>query len=255
MEWLWSAKKDWSREDKLFARKRNVSNKGSREFEHLIGVMYSHRMKRGVQYESFWGECLFYYLLELDPQVVRYYEQSVIVPTNKLTKEHVLIEQIHVSDVLVFKDRFRPHLFQIKGGNQPVDQSPILYQACRHYATEQGWDYTVVNPKFTIPEIIKDNILFLVNYLKPRDYYADLLPELHRRIEYLVHVEVMRLAKSFEPRIDYRYVLPLIFHLIATGVLKTDLNSKVDSNSEVAFGTIFDDVELLFEKGVNDEAV
>lgn len=75
MEWRWSAKRDWSKEDILYCRKRKVSNKGSRIHEHLIGSLYSYKMNRGVQYESFWGECLFYYLLELDPQTIRYYEQ------------------------------------------------------------------------------------------------------------------------------------------------------------------------------------
>ncbi|MCY9697188.1 hypothetical protein [Paenibacillus alginolyticus] len=83
-EMNWSVKADWSKEDKLYSRKRDVSNKDSREFEHLIGKIYSHKMKRGVQYESFWGECLFYYLLEYDPQTIHYYEQSVIVPIKKL---------------------------------------------------------------------------------------------------------------------------------------------------------------------------
>lgn len=83
MDFNWSAKKDWSKEDKLYSRKRNVSNKGSREHEHLIGTLYSHRMKRGVQYESFWGECLFYYLLELDPHTeIRTNSERIHIESN-----------------------------------------------------------------------------------------------------------------------------------------------------------------------------
>jgi hypothetical protein len=107
-------------------------------------------MKRGVQYESFWGECLFYYLLELDPQTIRYYEQPVIVPINKLTNAHILSEVGHVPDVLTFREGFCPYLFQIKGGNDIVEQNANLYQSCRHYAKERGWEYSLVNPKVTI---------------------------------------------------------------------------------------------------------
>lgn len=119
----WRAKRDWTKEDKLYSRKRNVSNKGSRNHEHIIGTMYSHKMKRGVQYESLWGECLFYYLLELDPLTVRYYEQPIIVPLKHLTKEYVLKESGHVPDVLTFREGCSPHLYQIKGGNEKVEQN------------------------------------------------------------------------------------------------------------------------------------
>ncbi|KRE48404.1 hypothetical protein [Paenibacillus sp. Soil724D2] len=249
MDYNWSTKKDWSKEDKLYSRKRNVSNKGSREFEHLIGTIYSHKMNRGVQYESFWGECLFYYLLELDPLTIRYYEQPVIVPINRLTKDHLLKEEGHVPDVLTFRDGLRPNLIQIKGGNKKVEQKLNLFKACEDFAKEQGWEYSLVNPKVTIPEIIKENILWLVNYLRPREYFSDLIPEVNRRVKYLHKVEVIRLAKSFEPKVDYRHVLPLIFHLIAAGSLSTNINKKIDHSSEVSLGTIFDDINLLIERG------
>jgi hypothetical protein len=40
MKWEWSKKKSWSKEDQIYVRKRDVTNKGSREHEHLIGVIY-----------------------------------------------------------------------------------------------------------------------------------------------------------------------------------------------------------------------
>lgn len=159
-----------------------------------------------------------------------------------------LKEEEHKPDVLTFREGSRPYLFQIKGGNQIVEQKPNVYRACLNYAQDRGWGYEVVNPKVTIPEIIKENILFLVNYLRPRDYFADLIPEVNRRVQYLHKVDVLRLAKSFEPKLDYRHVLPLIYHLIATGSLITDISKKVDSSSEVAFGTIFHEIDQLFER-------
>lgn len=248
MNFNWSAKKDWSKEDKLYSRKRNVSNKGSRTHEHIIGSIYSYKMERSVQYESLWGECLFYYLLELDPLTVRYYEQSVEVPLKKLTKDFILKEDVHVPDVLNFREGSRPHLYQIKGGNKEITQDPKLFQICSDYALKEGWDYTVVNPKTTIPRIVKENILNLVNYLRPREYYNDLIPEIKQRLEFFQSIEVLRLAKSFEPKIDYRYVLPLIFHLIATGVLMADLSKNVDSTSHVSLGTLYNEISSLFDK-------
>lgn len=254
MNWEWSKKRDWSKEDLLYARKRNVSNKGSHEHEHIIGAIYSVRMKRHVQYESLWGECLFYYLLELDRNTVRYYEQSVTVPYEKLTKDFVLMKKEHISDVLVFREGRRPHLFQIKGGDKLVEQSPSIFKACMKYAAERGWDYTIVHPKISIPLVIRNNIEFLINYLQPRFYYNDWLPELTYRLEHFKNIDIYRLAKSFEPKIDHRHILPIIYHLIATGMLKTDLTKKVDHTSFVTFGSVDEEISQLIEmEGKNIE--
>jgi hypothetical protein len=65
-------------------------------------------MKRSIQYESLWGECLFYYLLELDPLIVRYYEQPVNVPTKKLLKDFTIKDESHVPDLLLFRQGIKP---------------------------------------------------------------------------------------------------------------------------------------------------
>lgn len=247
MKWEWSKKKSWSKEDLIYARKRDVTNKGSREHEHLIGAIYSCKMKRGVQYESLWGECLFYYLLELDPLAVRYYEQPVRVPMQNLTKDFVMKNNEHVPDVLLFRDGSRPHLFQIKGGNDFIQQNPIIYKACMRYALEKGWDYSVVHPKIMIPTTIKNNIGFLINYLEPRYYFDNWLPELLYRMEHLKRTDIYRLAKTFEPKIDHRHILPIIYHLVSTGLLKTNISKKIDHKSEVSFGSIFQEMSQLFE--------
>lgn len=255
MDWEWSRKKDWSNEDEVYARKRNVSNKGSREHEHVIGKIYSCKMKRGVQYESLWGECLFYYLLELDPLTVRYYEQPVIVPLQTLTIEYELKQKGHVPDVLTFRDGYRPHLYQIKGGDKEVEQNPLTFEACKKYATERGWDYSVVHPKLSIPLVIRNNILFLMNYLEPRHHFKDWLPELHYRLMSKRKWEIYSLAKSFEIKVDHRAILPIIYHLVAKGVLRVDLSSKIDHTSEVSFGSVFQEIDLLFSKRGNKSEV
>jgi hypothetical protein len=69
MNWL---NKDWAIEDEKYAAKRQINNKQSKYIKHISGYIHSPKMKRKVGYESLWGECLFYYLLELDTQTVRY---------------------------------------------------------------------------------------------------------------------------------------------------------------------------------------
>lgn len=67
-----------------------VNNKGSRNSPHIIGSIPSRKMERHIPYESLWGECLFYYLLELDPITVRYYPQPIWVPYQVMNSRFVL---------------------------------------------------------------------------------------------------------------------------------------------------------------------
>ncbi|OBY81427.1 hypothetical protein BBG47_01110 [Paenibacillus sp. KS1] len=75
MDQYWSTT-NWAEEDKLFMPKRRVNNRNSYSHPHIIGSFYSQRMKRVVEYESL-GERLFFYYLELDRAVMRYYVQPV----------------------------------------------------------------------------------------------------------------------------------------------------------------------------------
>jgi hypothetical protein len=106
----WSSKQSWEKEDLLYSAKRKVNNTGSRSHLHIIGSIFSRKMNRSIAYESLWGECLFYYFLELDPLTIRYYEQPVLVPYKILNEKYVLEEINHVPDVLGFRQGSVPHL-------------------------------------------------------------------------------------------------------------------------------------------------
>ncbi|MEK3909672.1 hypothetical protein [Paenibacillus sp. FSL H7-0331] len=110
----WKSKRSWVQEDAMYSPKRKVNNKGSREHKHIIGSIPSRKMNRSISYESLWGECLFYYFLEIDPLTVRYYEQPVVVTFRELNAQFVLVEKEHVPDTLAFRqhypDRIGQHL-------------------------------------------------------------------------------------------------------------------------------------------------
>ncbi|NOU88338.1 hypothetical protein GC102_21620 [Paenibacillus sp. LMG 31460] len=132
----WISKKSWIQEDAMYLPKRKVNNKGSREHEQIIGSIPSLKMNRSISSESFWRECLFYYLLEIDPLTVRYYEQPVVVTYPELNAQSELVKKEQVPDTLVFRQYNRPHLFQVKGGNNIIEQKPHLYKANCRYAQE-----------------------------------------------------------------------------------------------------------------------
>jgi hypothetical protein len=244
MDW---SNKSWEVEDKLFSPKRKVNNKKSHFIPHLSGYLFSYKMNRDVGYESFWGECLFYYYLELDPKTIRYYEQPVEVPIVNLTKDNELSVWAHVPDVLVFRQGNKPLLYQIKGSNTEIEQDPRIESKCREYATERKWVYEIIYPK-KLPDVIKSNILLLNRFLKPRSYYPKWEEELMQKVAYLSEITVLDLAKSFSGKVDYRMILPLVYHLIAKGQLRTNINFDIDEKSLVQIGNIVNGLENLFDK-------
>jgi hypothetical protein len=87
-------------------------------------------MSRHIEYESLWGECLFYYYLELDPLTVRFYTQPVSVPYERLNQQFILEKKHHVPDTLTFRQDYAPHLYQVKVGDSFIEQETHLYKAC-----------------------------------------------------------------------------------------------------------------------------
>ncbi|MDQ0873865.1 hypothetical protein QFZ77_002524 [Paenibacillus sp. V4I3] len=241
----WKSKNSWVQEDSMYSPKRKVNNKGSREHEHIIGSIPSLKMNRSIGYESFWGECLFYYLLEIDPLTVRYYEQPVEVIYTEMNAQYALVEKEHVPDTLVFRQNYRPHLFQVKGGNNFVEQKPHLFKASSKYAQEHGWSYSVIYPKL-IPSKVQSNLILLMNYMKPREYYDAWIQEILNKMLYLKNPTVEHLAKSFSAKIDHRDILPIIYHLIFRGDLRTDIFIPVNNCSVLELGDLSKDLITYF---------
>ncbi|WP_205628725.1 hypothetical protein, partial [Acinetobacter baumannii] len=66
------------------------------------------------------------------------------------------------------------------------------------------------------------NVLFLWNYIKPRKNFEILIPEIIHKLNFIQQSTVNEVARSFSARIDFRLVLPVVYHMICTGVLTTD---------------------------------
>ncbi|GGM39215.1 hypothetical protein GCM10011351_26710 [Paraliobacillus quinghaiensis] len=245
MDW---SKKTWGTEDSEFAPKREISNKGSKYFHHLSGYFYSPKMKRQVGYESLWGECLFYYYLELDRLTIRYYEQPVEVPIVVSGSKQVVDSWLHVPDVLVFRQKSKPHLFQIKGSDEEIEAPKMntINKFCKAYALSRGWEYSLVYPKL-IPEVVKSNVLFLWNYIKERRNFSLWIPEITQKLHYLDKVSVIYLARSFSGRTDFRIILPIIYHLIATGHFYTDFLVPINEKSVISLGDFSGQLLEFFE--------
>ncbi|CAN7736216.1 hypothetical protein LJR153_006314 [Paenibacillus sp. LjRoot153] len=241
----WS-KNDWKEEDNLYSPKRKVNNKGSRYHPHIIGSFYSQKNKRPVEYESL-GERLFYYYLELDTSVLRYYVQPIVVPIFSQNDEWP-----HIPDVLAFKLGFQPLLYQIKDNpdNELTPKEELCNRYCRSLALEKGWEYSVIYPK-TMPQTLTRNIRFLKGFLKMRKYYPDWYEKVVDRLSFLENGSIEYLAISFKETIDPLYLKPLIYHLLAKGTFLTDVNEIINSQSIITVNFQMVEPSTLSKGAVN----
>jgi len=144
--------------------KRKENNRNSYSHLHIIGSYYSQRMKRVVEYKSL-GERLFYYYLELDRAVIRYYVQPVEVP---MPKQNDLEDPwVHIPNVLVFRSGNAPFLYQIKDSVEEEfnNKQKLINERCEAFVIQHGWNYQVITPK-SMPTVLSRNIRFLKNFLE-----------------------------------------------------------------------------------------
>lgn len=245
MDWT---SKNWIEEDEQFFPKRKVDNKLSWIIHHLIGSFHSVKMDKIVEYESL-GECLFYYYLELDHSVIRYYVQPVEVKFSSMKKDGDIKEWVHVPDVLVFRNGSIPYLYQIKENPSTTPKHELINKKCNGFANKNDWIYKVIYPK-QMPKTILRNIKFLQGFLKKRKWFDDLIPIVVMRLKYLKNINVIDLAKSFGTEISPLFILPVIYHLIAKGIFTTNIYQEIDEYSEISMGSLLEQLNgFVIEEG------
>ncbi|MEK3717407.1 TnsA endonuclease N-terminal domain-containing protein [Paenibacillus sp. FSL R7-0333] len=241
--------KDWVLENQIYSPKRRIDNKISWQRPHITGSIISAKMNdRDIEYHSL-NEQLFYYLLELDPKVIRYYVQPLEIIIKDLDSKGQKHSWIHVPDALVFRQDQIPLLVQIK--ESPDEQSKTFLRcnrACSLYSDRTGWKYDVIYPK-TLPDKVLVNLNFLAPFRKSRKYYKHWIDQVMNKAAYLEGASIIELALSFSGLTDYRIILPMIYHLITNGKLGVNILERVSEQSKFSIGNVMNPFELAFQPG------
>lgn len=226
--------KTWEDEDKEFAPKRRVNNKGAEKKPHIIGSFYSDRIRKIVEFESL-NEEILYYLLEMDRDTIRYYVQPVSIEVPYFDEQGSPRTWKHVSDVLIFRQGSPPHLFQIKDildeENENLKNCNIN-KACILYVKKRNWMYSVVRPK-QLPKEILHNIKFLAGFIKEREGYEEIIPKLVSNLSFVGNATINDLAQNVGKDSSPLFCLPVIYHLIAKGIFRTDINNPISGYSKI----------------------
>jgi hypothetical protein len=232
MDWK---NKTWEKEDLIYAQKRKVTNKGSDKWPHFIGSFPSRKNPNSkwiTQWESL-NERLFFYLLELDPLTIRYYVQPVQVQVPFLKKDGKKGTWVHTSDVLFYRQGSLPYLCQVKESPTDIDKkAELCNKYSRMYAVQQGLEYAIVYPKL-MPKVIKKNLEFLMGCVKERQGYKEWIELLMGRIKDLGKVSIENVSISFQYKGNPFFINTVIYHLIANGLLLTDILQPLTQESLV----------------------
>jgi hypothetical protein len=242
----------WEHLDKQYYPKRKVNNKLSWKMPHSKGSFYSNKMNRTVEYESL-SECLFYYLLELDPFTERYYVQPVEIDIPYYDKEGDLCSWAHIPDVLVFRSGNQPCLYQIKSSKEVTSTTERINKICLSFSKRQNWHYKVVHPK-NLPESVRYNMNFLVSFTRSLPIYLDFIDEIIFKLKFYKSITIWEMATSFQGKTDPLFILPIIYHLITLGEANINLNEKISTETLLHIGEGSLEFENFFSmEGFSDE--
>lgn len=179
-----------------------------------------------------WVNVYFTFFLELTKEVEKYYVQPLEIEIPYLSKEGEVKKWVHVPDVLVFADGYKPTIFQIKETPQETEKNILINKKCQEYAVKSDWVYKVIYPK-KLPKTILKNITFLHGFIRKQKRFEEWMPEIIYRVEHMKNVTVNELAISFSPKVNPLIVIPIIYHLVAIGELQIDITKEINQHSEV----------------------
>lgn len=172
-------------------------------------------------------------LLEFELDIMSYVEQPVTI-------EYLLAGRTHhyTPDFLVRYTGKRPEvLTEIKYRSDLRTHWPELkpkFQAAKHYAAAQGWEFRI----YTEAEIqtpYLNNIKFLLRFRASagtlRREYSQLLLEIMTQLDESTPAEILLVA--FQDADRRAELLPVLWHLVSTGLIGSNLFQPLTMNSPI----------------------
>lgn len=88
---------------------------------------------------------------------------------------------------------------------------------------------------------------------KKRKSYEIWQDQILLKLEYLQECTIINLARSFSSSVDFRVVLPVIYHLIASGSLTYNISQPLGENQLVKVGNVMSQLVPHFRDGEGKE--
>lgn len=203
----------------------------------VTGSFSSKKNGRALGFESLL-ERDYMILLEFDPDVESFEEQPVRIPV--VSKGRTL--RCYVPDILVhYRARRgsrsrRPVLAEVKKRSdleKHKEKYAPKFSAARKFAAEQGWEFRIIpDNEIRIPRL--PNLKFLREY-----HLIEPEPSVVHRV--LAAVQAMGdsstlqnlLHQMNDSETERLHTIPVIWHLVATGVLQVDLDRPITNETVI----------------------
>ncbi len=219
----------WKDIDEEFSPKRKIKNSKNR-YRNATGSFKSAIMNRIVEYESF-SECLFYYNLEQESdKVLRYYPQPVEIPIPYINMRKSEMEYwYHIPDCLVFLKSSLPLLCEIKHSRECLrdTENQLRFRYAYRYANERGWKYTIFI-RNELSEIEIKNMQILMGYRNKQSYYNLYVELILNILSENGPISIYELTKEASTDVDYRLIIPVVYHLMFTKKISYDKNHIIN---------------------------
>lgn len=190
-------------------------------YRNATGIVASDKANGSAAFESTLERDLMF-LLDFDREVESFEEQPVTVYFESPDGR----SRTYTPDCLVrYRDGRSPMLCEVKYRQDLFKEWPQAkprFKAARRYAKERGWHFRILTEK-EIRTPYLDNARFLRQYIDlpvTLDQRSAVMPLLHEMREstpgYLVQA-------IFQDKWNQAEILPVVWHLVAQGRIRTDL--------------------------------
>ncbi|WP_022670407.1 heteromeric transposase endonuclease subunit TnsA [Hippea alviniae] len=197
----------------------------------VSGKFPSIKNQRTVYYES-QLELDFIYHLEFSPEVESYLEQPCKIksPTGKF----------YIPDFLVvFKNStsYKPLLVEIKSTEdieKNFERLSVKFKTLREYAFGNGYDFKIITDK-ELKTTRTKNYRFLYGYINPQPKDAEFVSEILQLVKEHQPIKIEEIIRIFNKENPHKRAVCLscLWHLIATSVLRVNLDENIAEQSKV----------------------
>ncbi len=208
---------------------RKVTNSGTRK---NIGLFSSYKMQTSQWYESL-IERDYMYLLECDPDVVRYQSQPLTIVYNLELKQ-----RRYTPDFLVERLK-QKQIIEVKPASKVLhEKNQTLWKCVTPIFNSYGWEFIVVTDAMIRVQPLLNNLKLLYKYVT-----EPLTPQIYIDCHnYFKKQTVISVEDALSQLGNQQFTIKTVFKLILLGVLETDLMKPICLKTQIKISQTQSDI-------------
>lgn len=197
-------------------------------YKRATGRFASNKMGRMMYWESTL-ERDYFYLLEFDPDVLSYREQSF-----KIHYTYEGEKRVYTPDILVVRKN-KTQVVEVKPSSKINNKRNLLkFNVGRRYCKKNGYEFIVVTEKEIREGELLSNLHFLYRFVnqRPSELESYKIKKVFKKNKC---IKIKNISKYFTEN-KLEYLLPKIYYMIYFGELFVDLIQEITNETEIKLG-------------------